>query len=88
MSLPWSPPCGGWCVLQPQATTRAGASIFKGETRMRTRSAQAAARRRQIETELQDYRRRGGQIAIVPGFERVGTRGDRDNSHLFGYRKR
>ena len=55
---------------------------------MRTRCAQAAARRRQIETELQDYRRRGGQIAVVPGFERVGTRGDRDNSHLFGYRLR
>lgn len=55
---------------------------------MRTRSAQSTTRRRQIEADLERYRSGGGKVHVVPGFERVGTRGDRDNSHLFGYRLR
>jgi len=44
-------------------------------------------RRRQLEADLDAYRRRGGEVKSCSPGERVGTRGDRDNSHLFGYRR-
>jgi len=52
------------------------------------RTAQTDTRRRQIAADLDSYRRGGGEIQSLPSFVRAGTRGDIDNSHLFGYRKR
>lgn len=55
---------------------------------MRSSNPEADARRRRLAADLDAFRRRGGEIRAHDPHERAGTRGDRDNSHIFGYRKR